>query len=489
MKLDFCKLSQNADAILKNTAPAASSGLADDILAVINEGAPTSQADGEAPPPAAPITDAAARRILSESVAHSRSRHRSLADFPAVAPEQDDPNVLVKGRWLERGGSAFLVSTAGTGKSIWMTQFAVSMIHAVPFSGLSAWRPLKCWVAQTEDSDSRVAIDRDDIAAGLAADFGVTYPEIDWRKSCAQVDFVDFTGYTGAGFLEQLRIELETAKATGELPDVVIINPFMDFLGGDVTANADCIAFLSGGVLAGQRTEGLRSILKAFGVAALIAHHTGKPPTEAELNGWIMSAMPEYKACGASYVTNWGRSFVTMMKVPGFEGRVMLTAGKNGAGLGWPLVAGARRIFLAWSDEPSVGGTGRRHYWRRVTEDEQRELEEAVERLAKTRAASRARTATGARGGEAREQPPSPFDERACAAYWACSDAILGKGTHELREIVFDGIRAEGRTWNDARLAVAELFAHPNAYGLAVRRDKFGKKWLEREEADDDDQD
>ena len=480
MKLDFEKLSQNADAILKNTEPSASSSLADDIIAIINENAPT---DRPEPPP--PVTDAAARRILSESVAKQRRRHRSLADFPAVVAEQDDPNILVKGRWLERGGSAFLVSTAGTGKSIWMTQFAISMLHAVPFSGLAAWRPLKCWVCQTEDSDSRIAIDRDDIAAGLDAEFGAAYPDINWRKSCGLVDFVDFTGYTGAGFLEQLRIELEAAKDAGELPDVIIVNPFMDFLGGDVTANADCIAFLSGGVLAGKRTEGLRSILKAFNVAALIAHHTGKPPTEAELNGWIMSSMPEYKACGASYVTNWGRSFVTMMKVPGFEGRVMLTAGKNGGGLGWPLVAGARRIFLAWSDEPSCGGTGKRHYWRRVTDDERRELEDAVNRLAKRRAASRAQEAAGARGDEGGESPAPPFDERACAAFWARSDAILGKGVAELREIVFGGIRPQGRTWNDARLAIAELFAHPNDYGLAVRRDKFGKKWLEREGEED----
>lgn len=488
MKLDFEKLSHNADAILKNSSPSAPSGLADDILAIINEGAPADFADAAghgqgARPSPPPLTDAAARRILSESVAKNRKRHRPLADFPKVVPEQDDPNILIKGRWLERGGAAFLISTAGTGKSIWVTQFAIAAVHAVPFSGLSAWRPLKCWVCQTEDSDSRVAIDRDDIIDGLAAEYGAAYPEIDWRKSCEQVDFVDFTGFTGASFLEQLRVELETTEPS-DRPDVIIINPFMDFLGGDPSMNADCIAFLSGGELGGRHTEGLRSVLREFSAAALVAHHTGKPPTDAEIASWIMSSMPEYKACGASYITNWSRSFVTMMKIPGEEGRVMLTAGKNGGGLGWPLVAGARRIFLSWADEDSCGGSGRRHYWRRVTEDEQRELAETVKNLAKGRA-GRARSGIGARGDEGRESP-CPFDKRACARFWCAQDAILGKGVHELREIIFDGIRPEGRTYADAKQTVSELFARPGDYGLAVCTNKFGKKWLDRTDDDSD---
>lgn len=452
----------------------------------------------EAAVPSVPVPKAAdaalaeeefARRVLAGFAADDRRngrRRRTLADFPKVVPERDDPSALVKGRWLERGGSAFLVSTAGTGKSIWATQFALSMVHAVPFSGLSAWRPLTCWVIQSEDSDSRVAIDRDDITAGLAEQWAATYPEIDWGRSCERVEFPDFTGYTGAAFVARLRSELEAARDADELPDVVVVNPFMDFMGGDVASNADCIAFLSGGLLGGVRTEGLRAVLRAFGVAALFAHHTGKPPTEAEIGAWIMSPMPEYKACGASYVTNWGRSFVTMMKVPGFEGRVMLTAGKNGGALGWPSVAGARRIFLAWSDAPSCSGTGLRHFWRLVTDEERRELEEAVERLAAGKraqnAASATRTGLGARGEGGEGDSLSPFDERACAAFWAGRGEILGKGAHELREIVFDGIRREGRSYANAKVVIAELFARPDEYGLAVRRDKFGKKWLERQE-------
>jgi hypothetical protein len=49
----------------------------------------------------------------------------------------------------------------------------------------------------------------------------------------------------------------------------------------------------------------------------------------------------------------------------------MLTAGKNGGGLKWDIIGGARRRFLVWSDAPSVAGDGsRRHFWAEPSEAE-----------------------------------------------------------------------------------------------------------------------
>lgn len=80
--------------------------------------------------------------------------------------------------------------------------------------------------------------------------------------------------------------------------------------------------------------------------------------------------MPEYQSCGSSEITNWGRSFITMMKVPKVSGIVTLTAGKNGGALGWPEVAGLPRLFLAHGLETSVSGSGKAHYWRKPDENE-----------------------------------------------------------------------------------------------------------------------
>lgn len=342
------------------------------------------------PPPMPPEDAAAIIATLADELAAQRAeelaamppeapkptRLKRLSEYPPVIPEKENTNIIIKGRWLERGGSAFLVSTAGTGKSIWSIQFALSMVYAQSFSGLEAWRPFKCWIVQSEDSDDRVSIDRDDIIAGLELQDDIISQQTgkkrthDWKEAADNVTFAEFTGLTGAEFLEELENELAQILPA-DMPDVLIINPLLDFLGGDMCSQEATSAFLSGGRIAGKHTKGLRSILRRFGVAALIVHHTGKPPSESELKSWIKSAMPEYQAAGSSYITNWGRSFITMMKIPNVQGAVMLTAGKNGGGLKWDIIGGARRRFLVWSDAPSVAGDGsRRHFWAEPSEAE-----------------------------------------------------------------------------------------------------------------------
>lgn len=310
---------------------------------------------------------------------------RSLADFPAVVPEADNPNILIRGRWLERGGSAFLVSTAGTGKSIWSLQFVLSMFHAQPFSGLDAWRPLRSWIIQSEDSDDRISIDREDIIAGfVAADVAeLGEPvreerEAYWREAVDATMFVDFTGLTGSTFLDALNGRLalvQTSIGDSAVPDVIVINPLLDFLGGDMNRQDVVSGFLSGGMTGqAKETRGLRSILREYKIGALIVHHTPKPPNPKDLQAWLKSPTPEYQAAGSSYITNWGRSFITMMKVPDEIDAVMLTAGKNGGGLDWDIIGGARRRFLIWGGGDSSGGTGARHFWTEPDEIRKQQL-------------------------------------------------------------------------------------------------------------------
>lgn len=131
--------------------------------------------------------------------------------------------------------------------------------------------------------------------------------------------------------------------------------------------------FLRGGVINRECTPGLQDILERHRVGALIYHHTPKPPTEKELDGWLKSSFPEYQGAGSSDITNWGRSFITMMKVPKRPKMVMMTAGKNGGALGWPETDGSRRMYLHWADGESID-VGNRHAWREATELEIAEL-------------------------------------------------------------------------------------------------------------------
>ena len=304
----------------------------------------------------------AERRAFDEIV-------RSIDDVGDYVPEEEDPNVLIYGPWLERGGSAFWVSTAGTGKSIGSFQLAHAMSMGRPFCGLRPRGRLKFWIFQSEDSERRNAQDRIDVRAELAE----LYDDEDTAEAWRGIKLIKLTGKVGTEFLAELDKLLGQAEGYGVQPDVIILNPFLAFVGGPITDGAYVTPFLRGGMIDGEHTCGLQSILERHGVGALIYHHTPKPPTDSELDKWMKSAFPEYQGAGSSDITNWGRSFVTMMKVKDHPNMVCVTAGKNGAELGWERVGGAFRRYMAFSAAEGVSGKGR-HAWRDLTPEEYAEV-------------------------------------------------------------------------------------------------------------------
>lgn len=304
----------------------------------------------------------AERRAFDEIV-------RSIDDVGDYVPEEEDPNVLIYGPWLERGGSAFWVSTAGTGKSIGSFQLAHAMSMGRPFCGLRPRGRLKFWIFQSEDSERRNAQDRIDVRAELVELYGDEETAEAWRG----IKLIKLTGKVGTEFLAELDKLLGQAECYGVQPDVIILNPFLAFVGGPITDGAYVTPFLRGGMIDGEHTCGLQSILERHGVGALIYHHTPKPPTDSELDKWMKSAFPEYQGAGSSDITNWGRSFVTMMKVKDHPNMVCVTAGKNGAELGWERVGGAFRRYMAFSAAEGVSGKGR-HAWRDLTPEEYAEV-------------------------------------------------------------------------------------------------------------------
>ena len=294
---------------------------------------------------------------------------RSVDDVGDYKSEEDDPDVLIYGPWLERGGSAFWVSTSGTGKSTSCMQLVHCMSAALPFCGLRPRGALKFWVFQSEDSPRRVAQDRIDVRAELAE----RYPDVDWEEVGRKVKFAELTGAVGVKFLAELDELLNIAERRGEKPDVIVLNPLLAFVGGPITDGAYVTPFLRGGEIGKGETMGLQALLKKHKVGVLVYHHTPKPPTEKEIDGWMKSQFPEYQGAGSADITNWGRSFVTMMRVKGHANIVCCTAGKNGAELGWERVGGAFRRYMAFSDETGVSGKGR-HAWRDLTDEEYDEI-------------------------------------------------------------------------------------------------------------------
>jgi hypothetical protein len=315
-----------------------------------------------------------ARRAMIEQEAEHQFRlmgFKNLTDLPDYLPDEKNPDVLVRGRWLERGGSAWIVSTSGTGKSIHAMQLMLSFALGKPFAGLAPNRKLAIWYIQSEDSPTRLSIDRTDATAELAELWPDATPEVlgeAWRR----VRIVPQRG-VGAEFLADIAMKLETARNYAMSPDLLVINPFLAIVGGPITDGAFVTPFLRGGRINGAKTDGFQHILEQYELGALIYHHTPKPPTDKEIAAWLKSPFPEYQGAGSSDITNWGRSFITMMRVQERPQTVCLTAGKNGADLGWDYTDGAYRLYMAWSK--SKGVTGRtRHAWRELDENEMAEI-------------------------------------------------------------------------------------------------------------------
>ena len=406
--------------------------------------------------------DAAVRRLLDAD-----DLDRLVPPIGSVGtwkPEEEDENVLVYGGpWLERGGSAWIVSTSGTGKSIHAMQLMHSFARGKPFSGLRPSKPLKIWYFQSEDSPRRIAQDRADVRDELDRDdAGADGGRMEWDEVSENIRYAKFPGKIGAAWIAALDEMLTKAENCGMAPDLIVINPFLAFVGGPITDGSYVTPFLRGGMVNGELTEGLQAVIERHRVGALIYHHTPKPPADKEVDAWMKSAFPEYQGAGSSDITNWGRSFITMMRVKDHRNMVCLTAGKNGGELGWQQVGGAFRLYLAYSVERGISGRGR-HAWRELTEDEREEVVAAAQSAAE----------------KAEAKKCEPFNAEACARVWSQQAKIHKIGTNDVREVIYNGIKDEGRTVVNARAATAELFEHPARYGLVVKCNQFGKKWLE----------
>ena len=287
-----------------------------------------------------------------------RVKQTPLADFKR---DTNQENTLIQGGWGKRGGISMHVSTTGSGKSVLQTQSALCFHQGIECCGLKPTRPFRVWVIQSEDDDDRVAFDRDSVVERLAE----LHPQADWGAAMRETRFLDFTGITGARFIETLNNELNHARIEEAIPGGIIINPMNAYFGGNLKDGTDASAFFKGGEIRRTETEGLEAVLKRHKVWGWMFAHTPKPPNAKELEGWLNDDFPEYKMCGASEIADAVRSVITFLKVPGTDGTFAFTAGKNGKGLCWTDADGnpTNRTFYRWAQS---GG----HFWERVPDDE-----------------------------------------------------------------------------------------------------------------------
>jgi hypothetical protein len=256
----------------------------------------------------------------------------------------DEEATLLGNRYLCRGGGMFIVAPSGQGKSTLGVQLAAEWALGWSPIGLSAReQPLRTLIVQGEDDAGDVTeMSRWILKNGLF--------------SKAQLEQIDFNTHieplneaTGFNFIKKLDSYCDQFG-----PDIVIINPYTSYLGGDVKDEKLANQFLR---------EWLTPLLTHHGCGGIVMHHC--PKTQYSKTDDFTSVDWMYRGAGCATMTNWSRAYLVFEPVPDHEPIFRFVAAKRGQRIGWESFA---RYF-----KHSNNGELR---WIPVSTEESKELEQ-----------------------------------------------------------------------------------------------------------------
>jgi hypothetical protein len=225
----------------------------------------------------------------------------------------DHSKTLLGNRYLERGGSMVIVGSSGIGKSSSSMQQDILWAVGREAFGIKPSKPLKILTIQAENDRG----DLTEMAQGVMRGIKLTPEENELLKK--NVHYVFEQSRTGSIFLSEcVRPLLEKYR-----PDILRIDPFMAYLGGDITHAKDTAAFLR---------QGLNPLLTEFGCACILVHHTtktsGRDTTKFRPDDFM------YLGAGSADIVNWARA-VLVIDSSQERGKYRFLAAKRGSRIGW----------------------------------------------------------------------------------------------------------------------------------------------------------
>jgi len=226
----------------------------------------------------------------------------------------DDPNELIRYRFLCRGGTALLVGPTGAGKSSLAMQMALCFASGRPCLGLEPARPLSVVIIQAENDEGDLAEMRDGVLAGLqwSAEDALA---AQGRVHVATVD--DKTGPAFAAVLGALCAEFT--------PDMVFMDPAFAYLGGDALAQKEVSPFLRNQIL---------PVVHQHNIGLFIVHHANKPPAGGQQKAHYLPGDFAYLGAGSAEWANVCRAVLALRATE--DARVFeLRAAKRGFRLRW----------------------------------------------------------------------------------------------------------------------------------------------------------
>ena len=218
-----------------------------------------------------------------------------------------DQNNMIGERFLCRGGTLLISGPSGVGKSTLVLQMACKFAQGLDFFGIKPSGAFKVLYVQAENDMGDLA----EICRGLQDSQGFTNRDGVARMLEKNLVIVTEDESAGEDFLAKLRHQALKTK-----PDLIILDPLLSYIGGDINQQEVASRFL--------RT-GLNPLLREVNAACICVHHTAKGGTKGL-----------YSAMGTVELVNHARAVINIQlpqsAADGYD--IMLLASKRGKRIG-----------------------------------------------------------------------------------------------------------------------------------------------------------
>jgi hypothetical protein len=219
----------------------------------------------------------------------TRLRVTSIGDIPK--PENPEESNLVGQRYLTKGSGLEVVGPTGIGKSSLLMQMGMCWSAGKDFMGIPCQRPLRVLLVQAENDDEDLRAMRDGIMQGVGL-----YDEAPVIHE--NLSYVTVNDAAGAAFIKKLENLVKRHR-----PDIVILDPFFAFVGGNVSDQATVSSFLRGL---------LQKLMSKYGFACILGHHANKPPGKKQDRLEWSGSDFSYAGSGSAEIGNWSRAVMTV---------------------------------------------------------------------------------------------------------------------------------------------------------------------------------
>jgi hypothetical protein len=239
---------------------------------------------------------------------------RTLDEF--VKHTTNDPDELLKHRYLCRGGGLLLVGPTGHGKSSLAMQLMIKWGLGQSVFGLEPARPLKSLLIQAENDDGDLA----EMKTGVFNGLNLSAEE--QTAACDNVYVTHESSKTGRLLCDDV-IEPLLKKIK---PDLLWIDPALAYIGSDMNSQKDVGTFLR---------NYLAPLLEKHNCGVVIIHHTNKINKDPDRQMTDFT----YLGAGSAEWSNWSRAIIALNKTD-VDNLYELIAAKRGGRLKWKAADG-----------------------------------------------------------------------------------------------------------------------------------------------------